>query len=86
MENSLKCLHSLGYFLKWKIKNEQNSLLEKETIIWFYLRSVYILSLSFRKKKSYIHKFSKKEKQKWRLGPTFQAALWKRKLKTEVDG
>lgn len=30
MENSLKRLHSLGYFLKWKIKNEQNSLLEKE--------------------------------------------------------
>lgn len=50
MENSLQCLHSLGYFLKWKTKNEQNSLLEKETIIWFYLRSVYILSLSFRKK------------------------------------
>ena len=32
MENSLKCLHSLGYFLKWKIKNEQNSLLEKEEL------------------------------------------------------
>ena len=50
MENSLKCLHSLGYFLKQKIKNYQNSLLEKETITGS-ITSVYILSLLFRKKK-----------------------------------
>lgn len=65
MENSLKCLYSLGYFLK--NKNYQNYLLEKETIIWFYLRFVYILSLSLIQKKrsdTNIHKSSKKVKKK----------------------
>lgn len=46
MVNALQCLHRLGYLFKTKIKNYQNSLLEKETVILFYFRSVYVLSLS----------------------------------------
>lgn len=53
MENLLKCVYSLGYWFLTN-KNYQNSL-EKETIIWFYLRFVNILNLSLRKKKWYDH-------------------------------
>lgn len=87
MENSLKCLYSLGYFFNKKKIKITKFIRKRDNYMALFKICEY--SKSFINKKEVIQSFTsvaKSKKKNVKIRTNSSSCLLARKLKTEVDG